>query len=501
MIPQSQLDREATLGTAAEKLAARQDFLKTYTNESIKKQFNPAMDAIVQFPVNGRMVDMTLRQAVELAKQNPNLPQSKAILSQATGTSAPAAAAPSAPSAAAAPATAVPLEGLPTPFYAQESSSGKADTSKPGIQGAQGPMQVTKDTFDTYKQKGVIPASYDLNDPGHAYASGVLILNDLHAKHNKDINKVAAEYFGGPGAINADGSINVGRADANGKTIGSYVNDIRTRMGLPKVEFTGAKADVKPTITTEQPTSTEIKATQEVETAGRGEFAKGVEKENAAKASQLDTVGLTASERGIRYNDVLKIAEDPEMKKYLGFLAKSGTTPFILKQLESGAGIGQFGTINIAELEKNLREAKAPPSVINNLRRLDKHLKAAELEYAQVYLKGQGAVSDNERKLVQETVGSLKDPAAVLQMQAKIMAERAKFDENMYKMYNNYRETKGEYASFGQFMRSETAQRVINQHKQELGSILGRDASDIGDPFKAKGMREPGSVKWEVRTR
>jgi hypothetical protein len=132
---------------------------------------------------------------------------------------------------------------------------------------------------------------------------------------------------------------------------------------------------------------------------------------------------------------------------------------------------------------------------------LDKHLKAAELEYAQVYLKGQGAVSDNERRLVQETVGSLKDPAAVLQMQAKIMAERAKFDENMYKMYNNYRETKGEYASFGQFMRSETAQRTINQHKQDLSSILGRDASDIGDPFKPKGAREPGSVKWEVRTR
>lgn len=139
--------------------------------------------------------------------------------------------------------TDVPLEGLPTPFYGQESSSGKADTSKPNVQGAQGPMQVTKDTFETYKKKGIIPASYDLNDPGQAYASGVLILNDLHKKHGQDVNKIAAEYFGGPGAINADGSININRADASGKSVGSYINDIRARMKLPPVELAGAPAE------------------------------------------------------------------------------------------------------------------------------------------------------------------------------------------------------------------------------------------------------------------
>lgn len=139
--------------------------------------------------------------------------------------------------------TDVPLEGLPAPFYGQESSSGKADTKQPGIQGAQGPMQVTKDTFETYKKKGIIPASYELNDPGQAYASGVLILNDLHKKHGQDVNKIAAEYFGGPGAINADGSININRQDANGKSVGSYINDIRTRMKLPTIELAGAPAE------------------------------------------------------------------------------------------------------------------------------------------------------------------------------------------------------------------------------------------------------------------
>lgn len=151
--------------------------------------------------------------------------------------------------------TDVPLENLPLPFYGQESEFGKADTRKPGIQGAQGPMQVTKDTFDTYKRKGVIPESYDLNDPGQAYASGVLILNDLHKKHGQDINKIAAEYFGGPGAINADGSININRTDASGKSVGSYINDIRSRMKLPTIDLAGAPAETAVNKTTAPSTS------------------------------------------------------------------------------------------------------------------------------------------------------------------------------------------------------------------------------------------------------
>lgn len=151
--------------------------------------------------------------------------------------------------------TDVPLENLPLPFYGQESEFGKADTRKPGIQGAQGPMQVTKDTFDTYKRKGIIPESYDLNDPGQAYASGVLILNDLHKKHGQDINKIAAEYFGGPGAINADGSININRTDASGKSVGSYINDIRSRMKLPTIDLAGAPAETAVNKTTAPSTS------------------------------------------------------------------------------------------------------------------------------------------------------------------------------------------------------------------------------------------------------
>jgi hypothetical protein len=229
-----------------------------------------------------------------------------------------------------------------------------------------------------------------------------------------------------------------------------------------------------------------------------GEFATNTEKLNAAKAVKIDTSGLTAPERSVRFNDIIAVTEDPKMKEIFGKLAKKGLTPFVLKQLESGINAGQFGTIGVGNLERNLMEAGATPQQIDQLRRVEKHLAAAELEYAQAYLTGQGAVSDNERKLVKDAVGSIKDPARVLGIQAKVMAQRADFDSKIYNAFNNYRDTQGEYASFGKFMRSPEARKVIGEHNANLAKIIGRSPSELNDPIKAgaapQAQQNPGKA-------
>jgi hypothetical protein len=199
----------------------------------------------------------------------------------------------------------------------------------------------------------------------------------------------------------------------------------------------------------------------------------------------------------VRFNDIIAVTEDPEMKSIFGKLAKRGLSPFVLKQLESGVNAGQFGTIGVANLERNLMEAGATPKQIEQLRRVEKHLAAAELEYAQTYLTGQGAVSDNERKLVKDAVGSIKDPAKVLGIQAKVMAQRADFDSKIYDAYNSYRDSQGEYASFSKFMRSPEARKVITEHNTNLANIIGRSPSELNDPIKvgataAKAEQHPG---------
>jgi hypothetical protein len=86
-----------------------------------------------------------------------------------------------------------------------------------------------------------------------------------------------------------------------------------------------------------------------------------------------------------------------------------------------------------------------------------------------------------------------------MQMQAKVMAQRAEFDKKIKDAYDDYRTRNGEYAPFGTFMRTE-AKGIVNEHNQKLASIIGKSPSLLTDPISAKGMSSgnytPGSIKW-----
>ena len=466
LIPQSQLDREATFGTSAEKLAARQDFLKTFTNEAIKKQNAPGMADVVDVYVNGAPQQMTKAMAEKYLSKDPNL---KAIVN---GQPVPAAQVlGAAPAKVAMPKTDVPLEGLPTPFYAQESSSGKADTSKPGVQGAQGPMQVTKDTFDTYKSKGIIPKDYDLNDPGQAYASGILILNDLHKKHGQDINKVAAEYFGGPGAINADGTINVGRADASGKTIGSYVNDIRKRMNLPPVEMATAQAEAAPTTTTAAAPSTraEYERQQKEQTA----ITESRVKEGEAKRGDILSAREQSIETGNALNRIESTLNTPEGVKAVGVFAKPGVISMFGKILQNGIQAGNFGAVSFKDLDEAIRVGGGDQKTIDAAQRLARDFAQMQLNIAKRDLKGQGAVSDNERAIVAKVTGSTANSPEVLKDFVRWNKTRNDFDKQVGDALQNW-EQKNPNQSFTKFKETDTYKNLENNYIDKTNKMAAK---------------------------
>jgi hypothetical protein len=57
---------------------------------------------------------------------------------------------------------------------------------------------------------------------------------------------------------------------------------------------------------------------------------------------------------------------------------------------------------------------------------------------AQDYLKGQGAVSDAERRLIANLVGSLSDTPKSVAMKAKVIEARANFDQLVADAYYEY---------------------------------------------------------------
>jgi hypothetical protein len=453
------------VGTAAEKEAILQDWLKTERNEQIKKRSAPGMADVVDIYVNGAPQQMTKAQAEQYLNRDPNL---KAVVN---GQPVPAAQVLGAPTTKVAmPKTDVPLEGLPTPFYAQESSSGKVDTSKPGIQGAQGPMQVTKDTFDTYKKKGIIPKDYDLNDPGQAYASGILILNDLHKKHGQDINKVAAEYFGGPGAINADGTVNVNRADASGKTVGSYVNDIRKRMNLPPVEMATAQAEAAPTTAVAAPsTRAEYERQQKEQTA----ITESRVKEGEAKRGDILFAREQSIETGNALNRIESTLNTPEGVKAVGVFAKPGVISMFGKILQNGIQAGNFGAVSFKDLDEAIRVGGGDQKTIDAAQKLARDFAQMQLNIAKRDLKGQGAVSDNERAIVAKVTGSTANSPEVLKDFVRWNKTRNDFDKQVGDALQSW-EQKNPNQSFTKFKETDTYKTLENNYIAKTNQMAAK---------------------------
>jgi hypothetical protein len=368
----------------------------------------------------------------------------------------------------AAPAAGGTLSQIQNSVFQTESSGGKADTSKPGVQGAIGPMQITQDTWNTNTARGVIPKNLDINNPRDNKLAGDKLLEHYYNKFGGDVDKTLAAYHGGEGAINPDGTINTNRKDANGMTIGNYIAK--------------NKAQIAPTQEAPQRKSV---GEQEVEKAGSLESSKVVGKEIGALASEIKTLGKSSFERETRYQDILDIVNDKDMQKAFGKLSAEGFVPFVLRQLESGAGIGQFGTLGLTNLERNATIASLPKQQRDKFLRVEKHLKQAELEYARIYLQGQGAVSDNERRLVQQATGSTSDPVAVLKIQAGVMRQRAVFDKQMAEGLDKYRDKFGTYADPDKFFRSNEAKEIIRNHNAQLQNVLGVKVPLDNNPLQA----------------
>jgi len=502
-------------GTIPEKKAIEAKWLNTIAGEKIKAPGNVQG----QYFIDGKIVDLTPNEYQEISAQRLQEGKSPpAPVAAAAPAAAPAAAEPKAPASTAQmkaellKSTEVPLEALPAPFVAQESSSGKADTSKPNYAGAQGPMQVTKATFDTYKAKGIIPKDYDLNDPAHGYASGILILNDLHKKHSGDINKIAAEYYGGAGAINADGSINLSRTGEpdpkNGKTgpsIGQYINDIRKRMNLPPADLTSAPADVvkgptatapltpvvTPPVLNAAPVTTAAPVTPPARNKAEAQAQIDISKE-AGMAEQKKTgedialqragvveAGKSAPERKASLNYVNGLLEDPKTARAFGVIMKPGVVNAVLTIAEQGANVGNLGSVGIAGINDAVRKAMpgATQVEIDAAQKATRELALMQLAAAKIYLKGQGAVSDAERGLIRDLAGSIKNSPAALRDFLKWNQMRAEFDEKVGSAYTTFNKNNPNI-SFERFLETPEYTKQKNEYTANLNA------------FSSSGVRE-----------
>ena len=341
-----------------------------FKNEQLKissqYQFNPQLDQIVEFPVNGQLQSMTLRQAKTLAERDPQL---KALLDRTYPgvTSTPATApAQTAPVSAAAPAQAAPVATTPA-------------APKPAA-----PVQAAP-----------------------VVSSGATV---------------------GGGARSAS----------------------------------AIKAD--------------IELQKEIE-ASRGK--ERVKEEESRLATLIDQ-SKKAVDRADTAARINAIAEsDPEM---FGPLVKPGVTSAIGSLLKDGIKVGTHGQIALPSIEDIVRKNTkgATPEKLSRAREMEGYLRKVELDFSSAF-KGQGAVSENERKIVQAIAGSTSDPADLLSKKAAWMTMSAEKDKALGNAWKSFQDRFGDNVSFSKFERSPEYKQIVQNHEQKLNQQFQKEIQAYGN--------------------
>lgn len=343
----------------------------------------------------------------------------------------------------------------------------KAPTSKAG---AIGPSQITPDTWDTYVAKGIVPKNWKIDDPDNNMEAGKLIIADLYKKHNGNVDKIAAEYYGGAGAINKDGTIKVDvspKAGVPGPNIGEYINQVKSRLDMaPAVEQ-------KPTTLAEKKREFEL-GTE----AAKQDIASDIKKRDV----WLDETKLPdlADQRAINRRVIEQVKNNPNIT---GVLAEPGIKNAILNAAQEGL-ITPLGHVVVKNLEDTIFTALADKvSDVSERRELASYLARNELKASRL-IQGQGQVSEQEREVLRRMSGSIKDPAELIYKRARIMDKRNEFDQATRQLYEN----KG-FRSLNQLQKDKTYLALLKAYEKDLDNVYNEKAD-----FSAARVSRKGST-------
>jgi hypothetical protein len=377
------------------------------------------------------------------------------------------------------------VSALKQGIFSQESSSGKADTSKPNYAGATGPMQIKQGTFDDLKKDGLIPQDYDINNPEHNKIAGNTLIDKYAKQYKNDPDKIAAAYYGGPGAINKDGSINLDWRDKlnpNAPTVGEYIQQVKQKSGL-------TSAPVETTRSADRgKTSLELQQDQAVSGKGREAEAIDTGKDLALRRAANIEAYETAGSRE-QYADRLNNLVNTNRKAF-GVLANANFASGFGMLLQKGISAGTSGSVGLPGLDDLVRASMvgakdadivAAQKAINIFSRL-------ALDEAKIVLKGQGAVSNMERELVQQSVASIATHPEAIKDFLAYSKMRAQYDRQIGDEYKKFRKANPD-VSYDKFMLSDQYENTKAAYRTKVENYIQtsnlKDLIDSGQAPKA----------------
>jgi hypothetical protein len=165
----------------------------------------------------------------------------------------------------------------------------------------------------------------------------------------------------------------------------------------------------------------------EVRQAAETKRAEDLAKAAAAKEAAVEQTDRTARNT---YQSASKILDYVKKSpNFFGIFARPGVIPAIGGFIEEGLRTGN-GTIDLPGFRASI--TKLMPNVrqqdLDNVVLAASELAEIELNFSRQYFQGQGAVTENERKIVRAIPGSVSSSPRVLKARMELLRDRAQYD-------------------------------------------------------------------------
>lgn len=220
------------------------------------------------------------------------------------------------------------------------------------------------------------------------------------------------------------------------------------------------------------PTTAQIEA----DAAARRAEAESVAKADAERYNTAVTRGNDAGSKIISYRSIAATARQPSAKQFFGVFEQGGVSDALLRYMEANNGV--LGVKEIRDIWTNLG---LDPKTIADKQVAMSLIAQSQFEFSQL-AKGQGTISDQERKLFASMGTDISDrPEAVIR-KMQMLERKAQFDQEVSKMA---REARKKGISFDDMKDTEAYQTARSKYESDLLGVL------IGSGRNAPGSRPP----------
>lgn len=220
--------------------------------------------------------------------------------------------------------------------------------------------------------------------------------------------------------------------------------------------------------------------------ASRRQFAETLAKSAAEKEANLPQAEMSAREMSSLVNRVLgNLSVSGE---FVGLLSRPGIGPAVLKLLSEGIQTREGSYRLTGAQEALLRVSGATKQDIQNIEKIGGDLSQAELLFTQLYLKGQGAITEGERRIVRQLGSATEQSAEAIRTRMALLKERSEFDKESITAYREWKQ-KNPDKSFADFQTTPQFGRMLSGYESRTAGLADQNLIERGRTYQFGGKQ------------